>query len=383
MSEAPAGFVGAGSSPAARYGLHATAWAQLDEKFESLALALFAYQYERIQVYRDYARLRGCSPASVQRACDVPALPVEAFKRGRVAAFAPEFERARFETSGTTGALPGTLHLDRLDLYERALERGFRHHVVPDVDHIRMLFLAPSPAEAPNSSLTHMFERVRARWGAPGSASFLRAGRLDWPGLRRALEAAGESREPVCVLGTAFAWVQALDACTESSFHVELPEGSRVFETGGFKGRSREISRAELLQGIERRLGVPMSYVVGEYGMTEMASQLYTLSLRRSLLGEQPLAQEIWSHPAWLRPRLLNSDSGQPQEIDLARGVGLLAHHDLANRGAPAHLLTADLGRPRAGSFELLGRCPEAEPRGCGLPHEVLRTSRTASESED
>ena len=96
----------------------------------------------------------------------------------------------------------------------------------------------------------------------------------------------------------------------------------------------------------------------------------------------QQLPQHVWSHAAWLRPRLVDSESGQTLEIDLARAAGLLAHHDLSNRGSPAHLLTADLGRPRAGSFELLGRCPDAEPRGCGLSHEVLETSWSASDSE-
>jgi hypothetical protein len=90
----------------------------------------------------------------------------------------------------------------------------------------------------------------------------------------------------------------------------------------------------------------------------------------RAALLDTPL-DDVWSHPAWLRPRLVDTESGALCELEAAREIGLLAHHDLANRGSVAHLLTADLGRPRAGSFDLAGRCPRAEPRGCGLVSEV------------
>jgi len=84
--------------------------------------------------------------------------------------------------------------------------------------------------------------------------------------------------------------------------------------------------------------------------MTEMGSQLYSTSLRQALLGEPPLAA-AWSYPAWLRPRIVDSESGAPRELEEALHVGLLAHHDLANRAAVAHLLTADLAAPRGASF--------------------------------
>ena len=234
MCEAPAGFVRGGATRAERYGQSPEEAARSEGRFERLAVDLFAHQFERIPIYRSYAERLARTPSRVRRARDVPALPVEAFKRGRTAAFAPDREIARFETSGTTDGRPGTLHLDSLELYQASLERGFRHHVLPDRDRIRMLLLVPPAAEAPRSSLAYMLERVRALWGAPGSQSFVRAGKLHWPELRAALEACRDAGEPVCLLGTAFAWVHVLDACAETGFHVQLPPASRLLETGGF-----------------------------------------------------------------------------------------------------------------------------------------------------
>jgi len=110
---------------------------------------------------------------------------------------------------------------------------------------------------------------------------------------------------------------------------------------------------------------------VSEYGMTEMGSQLYTLGLRRALTGETG-ADEAWSCPAWLRPRLVDPDRGMGIDLEAEAGVdvGLVTQHDLANLTSVAHLLTGDLGRRDGVSFELAGRRPNAPLRGCGLVDE-------------
>ena len=370
IARAPAGFVAPGSNRAERYGLDPAAALDLERRFEALALALFVFQYERIPVYRDYCRALDRTPSRVGCSRDVPALPVEAFKRARVAAFSADREVASFRTSGTTGAGAGVLHLDGLALYDLALERGFAHHVLPDRETIRMLVLVAHPAEAPHSSLSYMLERARRRWGADGSATLFRDGRVRWPELRAALEDGCAAREPVCLLGTAFGWVSVLDRCIREGLRVALPPGSRVFETGGYKGRTRELSRSDLYGAIERHLGIPQSHVVSEYGMTEMGSQLYTTSLRAALCAEES-GGRTWSYPGWLRPRIVDSESGLPVDLEDAVDTGLLAHQDLANRSGVAHVLTADLALPRGPSFELRGRCPRADLRGCGLVHET------------
>lgn len=368
IETAPAGFVAAGTTRGARYGLEAAAAARLEARFEDLALAIFAHQFDHVAVYRAYALARGASPSRVRTSREVPPLPVAAFKRTRVATFPPAGDRAVFATSGTSTGERGRLHLDRLELYDRSLERAFRHHVLPDGACLRMLVLAPDRSEAPESSLAYMLARVRALYGGPGSCVLVRDGRLSWNDLRRELEGARSDAAPVCLLGTTLFWAEVLDICARQRFAVELPAGSRVFETGGPKGRRRTVARRSLLAAVLRHLGIPASHVVGEYGMTEMASQLYTTSL--AVPGAAPGG---WSYPAWLRPRLVDAASGACVDLESARETGLLAHQDLANLCSVAHLLTADLGRPRGVSFDLVGRAPQAEARGCGLADESRR----------
>jgi hypothetical protein len=374
IAAAPAGFAAAGTTRAACYGLEPHEGEALERRFEALALELFAHQYERVPAYRAYCDAVGRTPATVATSDRVPHLPVEAWKRARIATFRAATTRATFHTSGTTqgtrGA-PGVLELDSLSLYDLALARGFRHHVLPDRDAMRLLILAPTVLEAPNSSLSYMLDVVSRRYGAAGSANLFGDGEVRWLDLRDALAAACEAREPVCLLATAFVWVGLLDRARQEGFRIALPAASRAFETGGYKGRVRELSRADLHAGIEQVFGIPRAHVVVEYGMTELGSQYYTLGLRRALLGEPP-GDDAWSYPAWLRPRLLDAESNLPRDCGDANAVGLLAHHDLANRGSVAAVLTADLGSPVGPSFELLGRCPRAELRGCGLVHEPL-----------
>ena len=232
IESAPAGFTSAGRTRAECYGLEQRAFDAIEQRFETLALDLFAYQFERVEVYGAYARALGRTPSNVRRAHDVQALPVEALRRTRVAGFPAAAACAQFHTSGTTGA-PGVLHLDSLALYDRALSRGFAHHVIPDLDRMHLLLLAPAWRETQHSSLAYMLERVRQRWGTVTSDSYIRSGRVLWPELQRTLAAAVAAEEPVCILGTAFALVEVLDACMQTGWSLCLPPGSRVFETGG------------------------------------------------------------------------------------------------------------------------------------------------------
>ena len=364
IAHAPAGFTGSGPTLALRYGMDDAEFGRLQQQFAALALALYEYQIERVPPYRAFAAARPVPHCAGQ----IPALPVDAFKRARIAAFPPAAGGLEFHTSGTTAGQSGVLHLDNPLLYDAALERGFRHHVLPDRDRMRMLILVGSRDEMPYSSLAYMLDRVCSRWGAPGSAVFVRDGAIDSRALGEALRGAERDGEPVCLLGTAFAWVHVLEHCAREKFRVRLPAGSRLMETGGYKGRSRELSREDLYGGFTTWLGIAPTHIVSEYGMTELGSQYYTTGLRAAVLQE-PLAAE-WSYPAWLRPRVMDSESGAMQDLDIFEGLGLLAHHDLANRGSVAHVLTADLATVHAGRFQLAGRSPRASVRGCGLVYE-------------
>jgi hypothetical protein len=258
-----------------------------------------------------------------------------------------------------------------------------------------VLSLLPSPETAPDSSLSFMMgEMVRLLAGGRGGFFVDSLGRIATEAFRQALDDAAAAGAPVLVAGTAFAFVHWLELASTKGWGVRLPTGSRVMETGGYKGRSRALSREELYRGIEAVLGVPQDWIVNEYGMTEMLSQFYepVLALRgrsdHPRLSGDPgaaLAGRVgggagggrqtgpqWRFhraPPWVRTLVLDPLTLAPVQ---AGEVGILAHLDLANLGSVSALLTEDLGRAVPGGFRLLGRSPGAEPRGCSLAMEAF-----------
>jgi hypothetical protein len=174
------------------------------------------------------------------------------------------------------------------------------------------------------------------------------------------------------VAGTAFAFVHLLDALTARGARVALPEGSRIMETGGFKGRSRVVARDELYLGIRDRLGVPVDRMVNEYGMTELLTQMYEPLLREGDAGPRRHVP-----PPWLRVRALDPTTLAPVGPGTA---GLLCFFDLANAGSAAHVLTEDMGCVGPDGLHLQGRVAGAEPRGCSLTlEEILNATEARS----
>jgi len=241
-----------------------------------------------------------------------------------------------------------------------------------------MLALVPTREQLPDSSLSFMIAHVLARFG--GEASTTAFGRRGVEaGVARSWAAARQREgRPVLVLATSFALAQWLESLARLGLRFRLPAGSAVFETGGFKGRGRELSRGELLAALAERLGIAPGAVVREYGMTELTSQCYTGALR----GGDP---DLFVAPHWVRVRVLDpatlaeAPPGTP---------GLLAVFDLANLGSAAHLLTEDLGVVHGVDdgawpgkrFSILGRLPRAEARGCSdtfaAPRGALASAR-------
>jgi hypothetical protein len=171
-------------------------------------------------------------------------------------------------------------------------------------------------------------------------------------------------RRPVCLAATAFALVQLLDAMEADGLRVSLAPGSRIMETGGFKGRSRMVSREELYERTCDRFGVNPDAVLAEYGMTELSSQCYD-----RMPAGAVLAQRRKVAPPWLRARVVG-----PDRRTLAKGeVGAILHVDLANRSSCIAIQTEDLGVQYADGLVLIGRDVDVEPRGCSLEAEDLR----------
>ena len=334
----------------------------MESSFDQRACALFAQQYQSIAAYRGFCDRRGVTPQSVHRAVDIPAVPTDAFKHVRLFADAQE-PTVTFRTSGTTHGSRGEHHFLTLEHYREAIFEPFRQFCLPDVDEIEMIVLAPSHGDAPDSSLSFMLSALTARHGRPAQFFVRRtAGGLHFD-IDGAIAALRDATAAVMVLGTAFAFVEVLDRIDAP---IALATGSRVMETGGLKGRTREVSRAELYEGFVDKLGVAPTHCIAEYSMTELSSQAYTDSLARNVPWDQA---RFWA-PPWARVVAVEPRSLAP----LASGRGLLRWIDLANVDSVCAVQTSDVGHVYDdGSFELFGRAEGAELRGCSLAIEELR----------
>jgi hypothetical protein len=176
------------------------------------------------------------------------------------------------------------------------------------------------------------------------------------------VKAAIVAGQPLCLAGTAFAFVELLDELAGRNVAYALPAGSRIMETGGFKGRTRTVAREELYAQLTARFGVPETAIVAEYGMTELTSQYYDDVTQRDTV-------RVKRGPPWLRTRVLGAD-GKDVAGDI---VGSLVHVDLCNRSSCVAVATQDLGALTRDGLVLLGREQGAELRGCSLDAELLR----------
>jgi hypothetical protein len=335
--------------------------AHADAEFSGLALMLFTLQFDSNPAYRKFCEARKIAPHLVSHWSQIPAVPTSAFKEFEISSLPADKRTHVFHSSGTTAQNPSRhFHgAESLAIYQASLLPWFRFHVRPAP---QLAILTPPPSLAPNSSLVHMFEIIRRNFHAPGQ-SFLgtlaadRSWTLDFESTIAALEVASSRGERVVVLGTAFSFVHLLDDLAEKNLQFKLPPGSQVMETGGYKNRSRALPKNELHTLISRRLGVPSSTILCEYGMSELSSQAY----------DAPHSTSVTPHfrfPPWARAHIISPETGG----EVAEGeTGLLRIFDLANVFSAMAIQTEDLAIRRGSGFELLGRSEQAEPRGCSL----------------
>jgi len=337
-----------------------------DHQFDQLARRLFAIQFELVQPYRKFCQARGLTPASIPHWSHIPAVPTVAFKDFDWTSI-PVADRSRvFHSSGTTTETPSR-HIHNsssLDLYERSLLAWAAAWLFPNQqERIQFLFLTPPPSDAPNSSLVHMFDTLRRAWGTADSAfaggcDSARRWTLSASLTHLALMQAEAGARPSAIFGTAFSFVELLDQVSARQTCVRLPPGSRILETGGYKGRSRVLPKPELYGRLTEALGIPGTAIVSEYGMCELSSQAYdhaagTLDTQRS-----------FRFPPWARALVINPNTNTPA----APGeTGLLRVFDLANVWSVLAIQTEDLAYPHHDGFALVGRAGAAEARGCSL----------------
>jgi D-arabinose 1-dehydrogenase-like Zn-dependent alcohol dehydrogenase len=339
-----------------------------DASFNDLALGIFAYQYARNRPYQLFCDRRRATPQTVSHWTEVPAVPIGAFKEVTLATEPIEHAEALFMSSGTTRPENRSRHYHpTLAVYNASIRTNFAAHVVPDSASLPFLVLNPRPASLPNSSLAYYLGVMLDNYGATGSDYFVDENGLDHDRLRARLREAIEMAQPVCLLGTTFAFVHFVDRLAEDNLGFVLPPGSRLFDTGGVKGRSREIGREEFGQSIAERLGIPLDWQVNMYGLTELSTQFIDLNIRQTVLGLGGRRRK--SVPPWARTRVLDPET----LAEVPPGtVGVLCHTDLANRASVCTILTEDLGVAVDDGFEILGRVKGSQARGCSIAMDEL-----------
>lgn len=334
---------------------HNTGEPLADRDFNDLALRLFDYQLRFNEPYRRYCeRLGAASPATWEQ---IPGVPAAAFKEAALTTFDPATAALVFETSGTTLGTPGRHYMQTTALYDAALLAGFDRFALGDGARLRYFNLVPNPQERPHSSLGYMMARVSALRGDGKTGWYLRGDDLLFDELIANIGDVIKQGRPVCIAATALALVFLLDAMESLGLKSKLPLGSRVMETGGFKGRTQTIERSELYARLCDAFGVSVEAIVSEYGMCELSSQYYARG------------GGAYAGPPWLRVRVVG-----PERSTLPAGaVGSLLHVDLANRASCIAIQTEDLGMMTGDGLTLIGRDADAPPRGCSLDAEDLR----------
>ncbi|MDX1673346.1 MAG: hypothetical protein R3314_00990 [Longimicrobiales bacterium] len=336
-----------------------------DTAFDDVARRVFAHNFHAVPAYRSYCAARGRTPETVDHWTVIPAVPTAGFEALPLRDEEAAIERV-FRTSGTTRGPErrGEHHVADLELYRASLRSTFGAFLLPDRARLRMVSLMPSAETLRDSSLAFMISDVMDHFGAPGSGSFADTDGLDHDGLASAVDRAVDEDAPILLLGTSSAFIHWLDHLEGSGVRYALPEGSRLMDTGGYKGRGRQLTPAELRAAYGDRLGLPARVCVNEYGMTELLSQYYDATLRDGAPQKRAAG--------WLRSVAVDPESLQALP---AGATGLLRHVDLANLFSVAAVQTEDLGRVDAEGLTLDGRAPGARPRGCSIAMDLLLES--------
>ena len=331
-----------------------------EEEFNAIAIDVFRLQFNSVPAYRKFCERARVVPDKVAWWHDIPVLPIGAFKQVEVTSLEPSRRLRVFESSGTTADRRSRNYHDpeSLALYETSVLAGFRTRFAAGVPS-RFAFLTPSREAAPSSSLVHMLATLAGQSGSGLHGAFW--GRVDsagnWEVCADDLVESLKFGAPVTMMGTAFNFVHLLDHLAASNQRLKLPEGSIAIETGGYKGRSRSMSKPALYELIEQYLGVRASQIISEYGMCELASQAYD--------GPSSSPEQRWFRfPHWVRTRIVSPENRD--EVSISE-VGVLQVFDLANVRSVLAIQTEDLAASTGEGFRLSGRASDVEPRGCSL----------------
>lgn len=311
-----------------------------ESDFEETALQVFNYQAEHCAIYRNYIQHLGINPKMVHHYRAIPFLPISFFKTHAIISKAGKPD-ITFTSSGTTGQTTSKHLVSDVELYKKSFTLAFEQFYRKP-DDICILALLPSYLEREGSSLIYMVDELLKQSKHPYSGYFLH----NLEQLAEKLNELKQSRQCTMLIGVTYALLDLIE-----QFHIDFPE-LIVMETGGMKGKRKELVREELHQMLSRGFGVEKIH--SEYGMTELLSQAYSNG------------DGIFYSPNWMK--VLLRDTSDPLSLVEGQKSGGINVIDLANIYSCSFIATQDLGKNHLdGGFEVLGRFDNADIRGCNL----------------
>ncbi|MFD2099827.1 acyl transferase [Flagellimonas iocasae] len=309
-------------------------------EFEDVALDVFQFQYQNNPTYRVYCDHLKKSPSNVTQSGEIPFLPIEFFKTHKITA-TPKDPEILFESSGTTQTSVSKHYVPDVKIYKQSFRKGFTTFYGPIEDYC-ILALLPSYLEREGSSLVYMVQDLVAKSKHPDSGFYL----YDLEELQQKLKRLESHQTKTLLIGVSFA---LLDLAELHPMHLK---STIIMETGGMKGRRKELIREELHQILKKAFGVEQIH--SEYGMTELLSQAYSQG------------DGIFRTPPWMK--ISTRDTEDPLTMQSHNKTGGINIIDLANVYSCAFIATQDLGKIHAnGSFEIMGRFDNSDVRGCNL----------------
>lgn len=308
--------------------------------FEKITMKVFRYQYENNLVYQEFCNFLKRNPSNVKSVIDIPFLPIQFFKSHEVLS-SKEYIQQTFTSSGTTGIQTSKHHVTDILLYETSYRKGFSEFY-GNIENYCVLALLPSYLEREGSSLIYMVEDLIESSNHPDSGFYLH----NYDELIQKLEELDNSGQNVILIGVTYA---LLDLVEQHQFNLK---NTIVMETGGMKGKRKEMIREELHEILCNGFSVPTIH--SEYGMTELLSQAYSLG------------NGFFECPPWMQ--ILIRDPEDALTILPENKNGGINVIDLANINSCSFIATQDLGKKYPNhSFEVLGRFDNSDIRGCNL----------------
>jgi len=309
--------------------------------FRAAALEVFNFQAKHTPVYREYLSTLRADPSLINEPEKIPFLPIEFFKSHRVLEEGKDPE-VTFESSGTSGTTPSRHFVADAGLYRESFFQGFREFY-GDPEQYCILALLPSYLERSGSSLVYMMEHLIKHSGHPDSGFYLD----QFTALTQVLHTRNRDKHPTLLLGVSFALLDLADRGP-----LPLEAHVTVMETGGMKGRRKELVRGDLHRRLKEAFGV--SGIHSEYGMTELLSQAYSRG------------DGLFRPPPWMK--ILIRDPNDPFSLLPKGQTGGINIIDLANVHSCSFIAAGDLGKVHEdGTFEVLGRYDSSDIRGCNL----------------